>query len=101
VRGALDKEIIRRVIRRHLNEVRFCYEKELVRTPTLAGRLTLQFTINAAGQVIAATVPSSTLNNPALESCAVAAVKAWEFPKTRGDGTVVVNYPFVLSPSSN
>ena len=44
-RGALDKEIIRRVIRRHLNELRFCYERELAKSPSLAGRVVVTFTL--------------------------------------------------------
>ena len=38
VRGSLSKEVIRRVIRRHINEVRFCYEQELNSRPDLEGR---------------------------------------------------------------
>ncbi len=33
VRGSLDKEIIRRTVRRHLNEVRYCYTTHWRRTP--------------------------------------------------------------------
>ena len=39
VRGSLDKEIIRRIIRRHINEVKYCYEqyaKEGVQTVTIS-----------------------------------------------------------------
>src|SRR5205823_1928265 len=39
VRGSLDKEIIRRIVRRHMNEVKFCYEKELTTHPDLYGRV--------------------------------------------------------------
>ena len=46
VRGSLDKEIIRRIIRRHINEVKFCYERELVKSPNLMGRVMVQFTIS-------------------------------------------------------
>ena len=39
VRGSLDREIIRRTIRRHINEVRFCYEQELAAHRDLGGAL--------------------------------------------------------------
>ena len=39
VRGTLDREIIRRTIRRHINEVRFCYEQELSTHRNLGGPL--------------------------------------------------------------
>ncbi len=95
VRGALDKELIRRIIRRHLNEVKFCYEKERTRNPRLQGRVTVQFTIAPTGAVAASIVQSTTLGNPPVEQCFAAAIRRWEFPKPQG-GVVVVTYPFVL-----
>src|SRR5438067_335392 len=44
VRGSLDKEVIRRTIQRHLNEVKFCYERELQKQPSLSGKVIVQFT---------------------------------------------------------
>ena len=96
VRGSLDKEIIRRIIRRHLNEVRFCYEKELMHKQDLYGRVMVQFTISGTGQVIASIVSNSTMNNPNVEQCIAQAVRRWEFPKPQGGGIVIVSYPFVL-----
>jgi pSer/pThr/pTyr-binding forkhead associated (FHA) protein len=96
VRGSLDKEIIRRIIRRHLNEVRFCYEKELMHKQDLYGRIMIQFTISGQGQVVASIVQNSTMNNPNVEQCIAQAVRRWEFPKPQGGGIVVVSYPFVL-----
>lgn len=95
VRGSLDKELIRRIIRRHINEVKFCYEKELTRMPNLEGRVMIQFTISPTGAVAASFVQSSTMNNPTVEQCIAAAVRRWEFPKPQG-GIVIVTYPFVL-----
>lgn len=96
VRGSLDKEIIRRVIRRHINEVRFCYEKELVTKPNLYGRVMIQFIIAGDGHVMASLVQNSTMGNPTVEQCIAGAVKRWEFPKPQGGGIVQVSYPFVL-----
>ena len=99
VRGSLDKEIIRRIIRRHLNEVKFCYERELVKNQGLAGRVMIQFTIAGTGAVVASAVQSSTMNNPPVEMCIAQSVRRWEFPKPSGGGIVVVTYPFVLKAS--
>jgi outer membrane biosynthesis protein TonB len=96
VRGALDKEIIRRVIRRHINEVKFCYEKELTKNPDLYGRVMVQFTIAGTGAVVASVVQQSTMNNPSVDECIAGSVRRWEFPKPQGGGIVVVSYPFVL-----
>jgi TonB family protein len=98
VRGNLDKEIIRRIIRRHINEVRYCYEQELATKPALGGRVLVQFTIAASGEVIASVLQNSTLGAPRVDNCIVQAVKRWEFPVPLGGGIVIVSYPFVLTP---
>jgi TonB family protein len=99
-RGRLDKEIIRRVIRGHLKEVKFCYERELVRKPDLYGRITVQFTITPTGSVVASAVAQSTLGDRGVEQCITRAVARWTFPQPQDGGVVLVNYPFVLQSSA-
>jgi TonB family protein len=99
VQGDSNKEIIRRVIRRHINEVKSCYEQELSTKPDLGGRIMVQFTIAASGQVIASVLQNSTMGNARVENCTVQAVRRWEFPKPLGGGIVIVSYPFVLTPA--
>lgn len=99
VHGTLDREIIRRTIRRHINEIRFCYEQELSTHRNLAGRMVVQFSIAGSGQVLASVMQSSTLGNARVENCAVLAVRRWEFPKPDGGGLVMVSYPFVFAPA--
>jgi TonB family protein len=96
VRGSLSKEVIRRVVRRHINEVKFCYEQQLNARPDLSGRVTTRFVISPTGSVQSAMVGSSSLRNEAVESCIVRAVRRWTFPAPDGGGVVVVNYPFLL-----
>jgi len=98
VRGALDKDIIRRVVRAHINEVRYCYNQGLVRDPNLNGRVAVQFTIGPTGAVPVAVVQSSSIKDQNVANCVAKAVKRWKFPKPQGGGNVVVTYPFVLSP---
>ncbi len=100
VRGSLDKEIIRRIIRRHLNEVKFCYETELARNARLAGRVAVQFTISGGGEVIASVLQSSTMGNARVENCVVQAVRRWEFPRPTMGGLVIVSYPFNFQSGS-
>jgi hypothetical protein len=96
VRGSLSREVIRRVIRRHINEIRFCYEQELAQHPDLAGRVTISFIISATGGVQTSSVMNTTLSNARVEGCIVQAVRRWTFPAPDGGGVVGVNYPFVL-----
>lgn len=96
VRGSLSPEVIRRVVRRHINEVRFCYEQELSAHPDLEGRVNVAFVISPSGAVSEARVSSSTLGSATVESCITTAVQRWTFPAPEGGGVVAVTYPFVL-----
>jgi len=97
VRGSLDKEIVRRIVRTHMNEVKFCYDQELARSPTLAGRISVQFSISPTGQVLTSVMQSTSMDNARVENCVVNAVRRWEFPKPTGGGLVIVLYPFSFS----
>jgi TonB family protein len=95
--GSLSQEAIRRVVRRHLPEVRFCYEQGLQQNPSLEGRVTVSWIISPAGTVQSASIaPGSSLQNGQVESCIATAVRRWSFPQPDGGGTVGVNYPFTL-----
>lgn len=98
VSGPLSPEVIRRVVRRHMNELRSCYAAALGRNPALAGRFTLTFTIAATGA--AEQVSATGLGDAAAESCMANAVQRWMFPMPGGGGPVRVTYPLTLTPSS-
>jgi TonB family protein len=99
--GSLSKEVIRRVIQRRLNEVRFCYEENLRNLPELAGRVEVKFVISPAGAVQAASIAKSTLlgDDARTAQCINQAVKRWSFPAPEGGGVVIVQYPFLLETS--
>jgi TonB family protein len=97
VQGSLDKEIIRRVVRQHRNEIRYCYEKQLQKNPKLSGTVKVKFTISGTGSVISALVSSSSLKDSSVEQCMTSKIRRWVFPEPKGGGIVVVNYPFNFS----
>ena len=97
VKGDLDKDIIRRIVRAHINEVRHCYNQGLVRDKNLKGRVAIEFVINANGKVGKSEVASQSVTKP-VANCIAKAVKRWLFPKPKGGGKVTVVYPFVLEP---
>jgi hypothetical protein len=103
IHGSLDRESIRRIVRLHLNEVRFCYERALAKNAGLAGRVELQLTIADSGAVVASTVQSTTLGNAdpngEVERCVADAARRWTFPRVPGGGVLTVHYPFVFQPS--
>jgi TonB family protein len=101
VHGALSKEIIARTIHRHLNEVRFCYEQQLIAHPDLQGRVAVKFIIAPNGSVQAAARDHADIGSAEVERCVVDAVKRWTFPAPEGGGIVVVTYPFVFAQAGN
>lgn len=99
VQGSIDRQIIRRVVAQNMGAIRYCYERELLRAPTLAGKLVLQLVIDGAGVVQrVTTAPESTLKSAAVSGCVEKAALRWRFPKPAGGGTVTVSYPLLFSP---
>ena len=94
VKGSLDKDIIRRVVHLHMNEVKYCYDQELVKKASLEGRVSVQFVISPQGQVLSSVLQSTTMGNVRVEKCVVDAVRRWPFPAPTGGGIAIVSYPF-------
>ena len=97
--GSLDKELVRKVIQDHKQQIRACFESLLNRYPDLNGKVQSQFTIGAEGQVLQSSVSQSTTGSKELDSCVASHVRLWEFPRPKGGGTVVVSYPFIFKQS--
>ncbi len=97
VTGGLDRDIVRRIVRAHINEVRHCYNQGLTKNPNLKGRVEILWHIGANGKVASSAVQSSSLADANVANCIAKAVKRWKFPKPTSAGTVQVKMPFVLS----
>src|ERR1700682_2008626 len=97
--GGLSREVINRVIQKHYNEIKYCYEKQLTRNPALYGKVTVLFLIDGAGRIGEALVQQSTMSSEPVESCMINRVRRWVFPAPQGGGTVQVTYPYVFKSS--
>lgn len=96
VEGGLTAEEVGLVVRRHWNEIKHCYERELQLDPNLAGKVAVQFEIGPVGLVTRASIAESSMNSAAVEGCMLEKVRRWKFPAPRGGGVVQVKYPFIL-----
>ncbi|MCB9777393.1 MAG: AgmX/PglI C-terminal domain-containing protein [Alphaproteobacteria bacterium] len=96
--GALDKSLIDAVIKRHMNQIRYCYQRELTKNPELGGKVTVKFVIAKDGSVSKADIKSSSLGNSSVESCISGRFMRFQFPEPKGGGIVIVSYPFIFSP---
>jgi hypothetical protein len=94
--GDLDKAIIRRYVKRNIQKVQYCYEKQLLGSPALSGTLMVQFFIRPDGKVGSATGSGV---DPEVAACVVKVIESIEFPKPQGGGGVQVNYPFTFRPA--
>ncbi len=97
--GELSREEIAKVINQHLGEIQFCYEKELLRQPGLQGKVVFEWTIKPDGRVLVVKTKVGQLPSAAATNCMSDKIKTWQFPKPRGNGVVVVTYPFVFKQS--
>ena len=96
VKGPLDKNIIRRYIRRKLPRIKYCYEKVRPNEPKEAGKVVSTFVIDANGKVSKS--DASGISNE-VDQCVAAVIKSIEFPKPKGGNQVQVTYPFTFQPS--
>jgi hypothetical protein len=86
-----DKTIVRRYIRRNIDKIGYCYDKQLLAHPGLSGAITVTFFIAPTGGV---QTSSGNGFDREVASCVAEVIKSIEFPKP-GDGVgVQVNYPF-------
>jgi TonB family protein len=79
-------------------QIRYCYQRELTKNPTLGGKITVKFTIAKDGTVSSASTKSSTMGNEAVETCINTRFMKFQFPEPKGGGVVIVSYPFIFSP---
>jgi hypothetical protein len=96
VQGRIDREAVAKVVNAHLQDVRGCYERALLRDPALAGQVVLEWTISSGGKVTSSRTKSATLKNSAVEACILQSLEGWQFPPAKG-GAVVVSYPFLFN----
>ncbi|HOX45699.1 MAG TPA: AgmX/PglI C-terminal domain-containing protein [Myxococcota bacterium] len=96
VRGSLSKEAIAAVVKKHLAEIQYCYEKNLLLNPNLSGKVIMEWTIALNGSVSLVKTGQNTMNTPAVAMCISAKIKSWKFPEPKG-GTVEVTYPFMFN----
>ncbi len=82
-------------IRKHQNEVVDCYAKVAQKKPSVAGQLTVKWTLGADGMPTVASIAQDTLGDPAVGNCVKAKAVGWKFPPPQG-GVGVVKYTWTL-----
>lgn len=92
-----SKEVISSVVQTYIGGLKYLYDAELRKDPTLEGKVTVQFTILANGKVANCIVTNTTMNNKDFESSILKRLQRWTFEPI-DEGEVVITYPFVFFP---
>jgi hypothetical protein len=88
-----DKALIRRYIRRSIDKIAYCYNRQLLAHPGIEGEVQVQFFISPTGGVERS---SGTGFDREVAGCVADVIQAIAFPRP-GDGLgVQVNYPFAF-----
>jgi outer membrane biosynthesis protein TonB len=95
IEGGMSREMVKRVIDQHLEEITYCYETALMSNPTILGRIVFEWKILMDGRVGEVRIVASSVNSNTIHGCIKSAIKSWQFPKPVG-AEVVVSYPFVF-----
>jgi len=69
---------IQEVLLSHNQVIKYCYERELRRYPSLKGKVVVRITINPQGEVVEVSIVNSTLNNERVERCIIARISNWK-----------------------
>jgi len=94
IRGALPQVDVERVVKARKGIYRACYQKELNRHATLAGKLSIKFTVSADGTVTSAVAGKQHSLGQEVESCITRNIERLKFPVKTGATTASVTMTF-------
>jgi hypothetical protein len=101
VLGSIDPDIIRRILRDHIPQFQYCYQKVLDKSSEkFSGVIDLKFDIGAAGTVTKAGIQKQSSMPAAVKRCVLDVLRGIKFPEPLGGGTVTVEQPLNYYPVS-
>lgn len=97
--GLMDPDIILKILREHIPQFRYCYQKEIEsRKENIQGMVKLSFSIGASGNVTKAGVLEDSPLPSEVKKCVVNVLYGIQFPKLAAEGVVEVVQPFNFYP---
>ena len=95
IKGSMDPELLRRILREYIPQFRHCYQQELAtHSEKIKGVVDLNFTINASGKVSRHNiqVKDAKFSSDGV-NCMGKVLSVIDFPKPKGGGVVDVTQP--------
>ncbi|MFC1611586.1 AgmX/PglI C-terminal domain-containing protein [Myxococcota bacterium] len=93
VNGCLARQVVGRVLARVQNQVRYCYEKELLKKNDLSGDIAISFKVASTGSVLSAETSASSMKNEAVETCLNRIIQRLRFPPCASQKDSEIVYP--------
>ena len=102
IKGSIiDRDAISRLLRDHIPQFRYCYQKALDgdKNPEgFQGILNFKFFIAAMGRVTRSEITSDKITSDNVRNCMKDVLQGIQFPTPKGGSTVEVNQPMNLYP---
>lgn len=95
----IDQQKMGAFVRARMGLIKACYENALKRNPNLKGKISIRFTILETGGIADIQTAVNSLGSPEVAACITNTMRTWR-TQFRPSGPVVVEYPFVFSPSN-
>lgn len=92
----IDGDALARWLKSRKSAVQSCYERELKRQPTLAGRMVIHFAVTGRGRIEQVSFGEDTMHSQAVQTCITNVMRGWVLPFSPEE-SVPVALPFVFS----
>jgi uncharacterized phage protein gp47/JayE len=90
----LSSNDVQKVVREHLAEIQYCYDRVASRGKAPTGEVNLAMSIEPSGRVTSVTARAIGISGRNLEKCIRSAAKRWRFPSANTE--TLVDYPLVF-----
>jgi TonB family protein len=92
-----DTALVKDAIGTRMTALGRCYERALLRTPGLSGKMKIRVEVGLDGRVTSAKVRRSTLRDKWLQGCVEHRVSGWRLPRLRDGSPVRVTIPVTFA----
>jgi hypothetical protein len=103
VDGVVNKESVRKVLKKNRKQIRTCFDQALDEDSTLKGSVTMSWDVNDQGKVTETKATSRSLTGgdnyevrEEMIQCMGNQIKKWKFPAAPKGHQVHISYPFTL-----
>ncbi len=93
--GDIDLSLVAKEVKRHMGDLKQCYERRLLVHPELSGKVVMHWYIATDGKVAEQCVTEDTVGDEEVLSCVNKLVKECRFPTPSGSA-VDISFPFVF-----